>query len=173
MPALRRVPGNQAGPDAVGILLPPGGRTVLIVRPRVLPWDLLLVQGIAGIAFRELSPTEAPGVAEAFFRALDDWNQGGPGHVGAAATSLPRVGERAREGSDTQRATAPGGYLVWADVGDFALVACERLPGQPYMPRTFLIEEEARQAATQIGMALCPAGPVQRDVYFNTRHFAR
>jgi hypothetical protein len=151
--SLRHVSGEQAGPTAVGILLPPGARTVLIVRPRALSWDLLLVQGVASASFRELIAHEAAAVAHDFYRALEAWNSGGPGHVAAVATGT-------------------GGYLVWADVGDFALVACERLPGQPYRPAVFAAEE-ARQAASLLGAALRPPPPAQQEVYFNTRHFAR
>ena len=149
---LRRVEGDRAGPDALGILLPPGERTVLIVRPRALCWDLLLVRGLAGTAFRELGRHEAAGVAQAFFVALEEWNRGGPGHVAAVAAS---------EGD---------GFLVWADVGDFALVACERLPGQPYRPAV-LHAADAPRAVDLITAALHPAAG-QREVYFNTRHFA-
>ena len=152
MSPLRRVSADRAGPDALGILLPPGERTVLIVRPRRLCWDLLLVQGVAGTAFRELDRYEAADVAQAFFNALEEWNGGGPGHVGAVA-----CGEGA-------------GCLVWADVGDFALVACERVPGQAYRPALFAADE-AHRAAALLGAVLCPPPPAQQEVYFNTRHF--
>ena len=151
--SLRRVTDDCAGPEALGILLPPGGRTVLIVRPRALPWDLLLVQGVAGTSFRSLSRAEAPLVAQAFYRALEEWNRGGPGHVGAAADTT--------------------GYLVWVDVGDFALVACERIPGQPYRPMQFPAEDEAHAAVGRITAALCPPAPAEQEVYFNTRNFVR
>ena len=150
---LRRVEGDQAGPDALGILLPPGERTVLIVRPRALCWDLLLVRGLAGTAFRELARSEATGIAQSFFVALDEWNRGGPGHVAAVAAS---------EGD---------GFLVWADIGEFALVACERRPGQPYRPAVFAAADAPR-AVDLITAALHPAAG-QREVYFNNRHFAR
>jgi len=152
--ALRRVSDERAGPDALGILVPPGPRTVLIVRPRALGWDLLLVRGVAGTAFRELAAHEAAAVAHDFYRALEEWDAGGPGHVGAVACS------------------EAGGYLVWADVGDFALVACERVPGQPYRPAVFAAEE-GRRVASLLEAALCPPPPAQQEVYFNTRHFAR
>ena len=74
MAALRRVSDEMAGPGAVGLLLPPGARTVLIVRPRTLAWDLLLMRSAAGSAFRELTRTEAPAVVQAF---LADWIDGG------------------------------------------------------------------------------------------------
>jgi hypothetical protein len=159
---LRRVSDERAGPDALGILLPPGlrpgpgARTVLIVRPRALRWDLLLVQGVASTAFRELARHEAAATAQAFYAALEDWNRGkGPGHIGAVATS-----------------DGGGGFLVWVDVGDFVLVACERVPGQPYRPALFAAEEAHRVAAL-LGAVLRPTAPAQQEVYFNTRHFVR
>ena len=152
--SLRRVSDERAGPNALGILVPPGARTVLIVRPRALGWDLLLVRGVAGTAFRELGGQEAAVVAHDFYRALEEWNAGGPGHVGAVACS------------------EAGSYLVWVDVGDFALVACERVAGQPYRPAVFAAEE-ARRAAAVLATALCPPPPAQQEVYFNTRHFSR
>jgi hypothetical protein len=154
MTALRRIEGDRAGPGALGILVPPGPRTVLIVRPRPLDLDLLLVQGVAGTAFRELSREEAPAVAAAFYRALEAWSLGGPGHVGAAAGS-------------------EGGYFVWLDVGDFALVVCARVPGQPYQPLVYDAEDEARAAADRLRTILHPAPGTTQEVYFNTRHFER
>ena len=149
---LRRVSDQHAGPGALGILLPPGERTVLIVRPRSLPLDLLLVQGPAGTAFRELTKTEAAGVALGFLTALESWDRGGPGHVDAVSTG--------------------GGHVVWVDVGDFSLVACARSPGQPYRPLVLSEEREARQAAADALTILRP-GSNEQEVYLNTRHFAR
>lgn len=151
---LCRVPDDQAGPAALGILLPPGSRTVLIVRPRSLQWDLLLVRGVSGLDFRELDADEAVGVAEAFLRALEAWNAGGVGQVAAAASSQ-------------------GGFLVWLDVDEFTLVLCGRLPGQPYRPLTFAVESEAREAAGRLSQVLHPPTGVVQEVYLNTRHFAR
>lgn len=152
--SLRRVTDDCASPEALGILLPPGARTVLIVRPRALRWDLLLVQGVAGTSFRSLGRAEAPLIAQAFYRALEEWNAGGAGHVGVVASSEE-------------------GFLVWTDVGDFALVACERLPGQPYRLMLFPTEQEARAAAGLIAAALCPPAHAEQEVYFNTRNFVR
>jgi hypothetical protein len=163
---LRRVSDEQAGPDALGILLPPGTRTVLIVRPRALRWDLLLVQGVASTTFRELTRHEAAATAQAFYAALEEWNRGkGPGHIGAVASSCAGGGAGAGAG-------AAGGFLVWADIGDFALVACERVPGQPYRPAVFAAEE-AQRAVALLGVVLRPTAPAQQEVYFNTRHFVR
>ncbi len=155
MSSLRLVPDDQAGPAALGILVPPGTRTLLIVRPRNLSWDLLLVQGIAGNSFRELDSAEAPGVAREFFLALENWSCGGIGLVEAVAAS---------EGQ---------GHFVWIDVGDFCLVVCARLPGQPYRPLVFGQLDEARQAVARITSILHPPEGMVQEVYFNTRHFTR
>jgi hypothetical protein len=155
MCALRRVADDRAGPDALGILLPPGARTVLIVRPRALAWDLLLIDGVAGTRFRELAKDEAPAVAAALFRALEAWGRGGHGLIDAVAAGDGR------------------GYLVWADVGDFALVACARRPGQAYQPLVFTGRDEARAAAARLAEVLHPPAGREQEVYFNTRNFVR
>lgn len=155
MAALRRVADDRAGPEAVGILLPPGTRTVLIVRPRALEWDLLLVDGVAGATFRELTREEAPGVADEFYRALERWIRGGPGTVQAVAC------------------TDQPGYQLWLDIEDYAMVACSRVPGQPYRPLVIADEHSARIAAARIAVALRPSANGEREVYCNTRHFAK
>jgi hypothetical protein len=155
MAALRRVADDRAGPEAVGILLPPGKRTVLIVRPRVVEWDLVLVEGVAGSSFRELTREEAPRVADEFYRALERWCGGGPGTVQAVAcTDRP-------------------GYQLWLDIEDYAMVACGRVPGQPYRPLVIGDEQAARIAAARIAAALRPPANGEREVYCNTRHFER
>ena len=63
MCALRRVEGDRAGPDALGILVPPARRTFVILRPRALPWDLLLLRDPEAEAFRELGRDEAHAAA--------------------------------------------------------------------------------------------------------------
>src|SRR5262249_26026411 len=154
MTALRRVQDELAGPGAVGILLPPGARTVLIVRPRTLAWDLLLMESVAGNAFRELTREEAPGVVQAFLVDWETWTCGGPGCVQAVASSN---GE---------------GAIVWIDIGDFTLAACARVPGQPYEPARFPTTSEADEAARKLPAVLHPENG-EPEVYINTRHFAR
>ncbi|HXG10681.1 MAG TPA: hypothetical protein VNK04_13065 [Gemmataceae bacterium] len=155
MSPLRRVFGERAGPQALGILVPPGRRTVLILRPRALAWDLLLIQpGAAAEPFRELERSEAEAAAEQLCRALEEWAGGGPGRVEA----VPLPG---------------GGHCVRADVGAFPLIACLRRPGQPYRPMVFANADEAHAAATAIAAVLCPAAGRVQEVYFNTRHFRR
>jgi hypothetical protein len=41
MPAFCRVDAQRAGPAALGILVPPGDKTLVVLRPRGLEWDLL------------------------------------------------------------------------------------------------------------------------------------
>lgn len=155
----RRVEASRAGPAALGILLPPGPRTVLILRPRLVPWDLLLVRGGAGgevgTPFLHLEPEEGQAMAEGLLRALERWAAGGPGKVDAAY---------APDGA---------GYWVQAEVGAFPLIACERRPGQPYRPAAFAAVEEAEAAAAAIAAALCPPPGTGLEVYLNTRHFGR
>jgi hypothetical protein len=157
--SLRRVEARHAGPAALGILLPPGPRTVLILRPRSLPWDLLLVRGGAdgepGTPFLHLESEEGPAMAEGLLRALQRWAAGGAGKVEAA---------HAADGD---------GFWVQAQVGAFPLIACERRPGQPYRPAPFATPAEAERAAAAVAAALCPADGTGPEVYLNTRHFGR
>ena len=151
MSPLRRVLGDRAGPAAVGILVPPGPRTVVILRPRALAWDLLLVRGDA--TFREIESHEAEALVQGLARALEDWIGGGPGRVEVLPTGQ--------------------GYGVRAEVGLYPLIACPRVPGQPYEPVVFPHAEDAQTAAANISTALCPPAGTQQELYFNTRHFAR
>jgi hypothetical protein len=153
MSPLRRVFGERAGPTALGILVPPGRRTVLILRPRALAWDLLLTEPDRPGTFRELPHDEAEAAAERLCRALEIWAGGGDGRVDA----LPLEG---------------GGHWVRAEVGEFLFVACLRRPGQPYQPAVFTGLDEARPAAAVIAAVLCPAPGRVQEVYFNTRNFS-
>ena len=159
MSSLRRVDASRAGPEALGVLVPPGKPTVLILRPRALPWDLLLVRrgagGDKGTPFLHVEREDAATMTEALLRALEKWRGGGPGAV---------EGAYAADGD---------GFWVQALVGAFPLVACPRQPGQAYRPATFASAEEARRAAAALAGALCPPGDAAQEVYVNTRHFGR
>jgi hypothetical protein len=159
MSAFRLVDGDQAGPRAVGLLAPPGRRTLVIVRPRALPWDLLVVHSHPRTGptttFRDFGREEAAAATEGLCRALEEWTRGGPGRVEAVAV--------------------PGGegYLVRGAVGIFPLLACLRRPGEPYRPLVFPLLDEARQAADALAGTLCPAAGAGQELYVNTRHFSR
>ena len=111
---MRRVFGNRAGPTAIGILVPPGARTAVVVRPRSLPWDLLVVElEDAVVRFCEFGRGEAEAIAEELGRALDAGD--------ASASDVAGI------------APAPGapGHCVRVEVGRFRLVAdlCEGVRG--------------------------------------------
>ena len=153
---LRLVEDADAGPHAMGILVPPGRRTVVILRPRALIWDLLLSDEcvpLAGPVFRELTQRDAAEAARGIYRALEEWFSGGPG------------------GMKTQRGPAGQGYWVRARAGPFCLLACLRVPGQPYRPLHFRSAIDAGEAAATLATVLFPTADREQEIYFNTRHF--
>src|SRR3954451_16115019 len=83
MSVFRRVDDDRAVPAALGILVPPGRRTILILRPRALAWDLILVRAATAGAFRERGRDEANVAAHDLHQALEEWAAGGPGLVEA------------------------------------------------------------------------------------------
>jgi hypothetical protein len=159
MSCFQLVEASQAGADALGILIPPGRRTLVVVRPRPLPWDLLLARYIPMSdpqnPFREMNREEAEHLAHALHEALESWSDGSqPGRV----EPLPAV---------------DGGNQVRAVVGKYSLLVCERRPGQAYRPHTFPTPDEAREAADIIAAFLRPQSGVRRELYLNTRNFSR
>ena len=159
MPAFRRVEADQAGPAALGLLVPPGRRTLLIVRPRALAWDLVIVHSSRRTgpttSFREFGREEALAASEGLYLALEAWTAGGPGRV--EPVPVPEA----------------AGSMVRAQIGIFPLLVCPREPGRPYRPLIIAQEAEAREAAAAVAAALCPGAGAEREVYFNARHFAR
>jgi hypothetical protein len=151
MGSFRRVEGEQAGPDALGILIPPARRTFVILRPRSLPWDLLLVRP-DDLTFRELSHDEASAAAQGLYRALREWAAGGPGSV--------------------ETLVAGSAFRLRVQVGPFPLLVCPRQPGQAYAPLV-CSEVDAHAAAAQLRSVLSPSGETEQEVYFNTRFFER
>jgi hypothetical protein len=152
---LRRVEGPRAGPSALGILVPPGRRTFLILRPRALLWDLLLLAPGSGSAFREVPHAEADRLAHEMFQALQHWSEGASGHVEEVACP---------DG---------GGFWVRVCVGPFALLACGRQPGRPYQPLTFPDADTALSAAARMRDILRPPDKIDQEVYLNTLHFQK
>ncbi len=159
MPHFRQVEDNLAGPLALGILVPPGRRTVVILRPRALDWDLLPVQaegnGGPGPAFWQGTAPQGTGLAREILSALDEWADGGLGRV----EPVPAAGGT--------------GYQVHAGVGRFVLITCARIPGEPYQPMVFSKVDEALTAAERIASVLCPGPDTNQEIYFNTANFAR
>jgi hypothetical protein len=155
MSAFRRVEGREAGPAALGVLAPPGRRTYLILRPRALPWDLVLLRPADASVFREMDRDEATATAEELIRALEAWAEGAPGRVETAA--------------------APQGLGFWLHVhaGLFSLLLCPRTPGRPYEAERFTDDNTARAVAADLTAMLRPPPGAQQELYFNARHFGR
>lgn len=151
MPAFVQVEGDRAGAEALGILVPPGHRTLVILRPRALRWDVLLTRADGSLL--ELRRDLADEMTGKLVQALEAWSCGGPGGVAAQA--------------------ADGGYQVRGQAGDFTFVVCQRVPGQPYRPMTFATEIEAQAEAAKLTPILRPTANANQEFYFNTRHFAR
>jgi len=154
MSVLRRVEGDQAGPSALGVLLPPGRQTYLILRPRGMSCDLLLLRSAEATTFRDLTRDEGERAAATLIRAMEEWHDGGTGAV------------------EVVFCADLGGFLVRIVVGSLAFLVCPREPGQPYRPQVYGDAAAAEVAAQRLDSTLRPAnGPV--EVYFNTRHFQR
>lgn len=150
---LRRVEDHRAGPSALGILVPPARQTLVIVRPRALAWDLVLLRPGSLAAFRELPRREADRLAQELLHSLRQWSDGASGHVEEWACPDGR------------------GFWVRVRVGPFALLTCGRQPGRPYQPLIFPDVETALSAATQLRGILRPPAHVEQEVYLNTLHF--
>jgi hypothetical protein len=157
MPAFLRVEDRRAGPTALGILVPPGPRAVVVLRPRALEWDLLALRPEDGgvPALCDFGRDEAAGVARRVQRALEQ-------AVAAGVNPL-------------QATPHPGGegYWVVARAGEWSWAACRRVPGKPYQVAVFLTPEAADAAAARLAGFLWPAADAAQEYYFNTQNFSR
>jgi hypothetical protein len=158
MSSLRLVADDRAGPSAIGILAPPARRTILIVRPRSLPFDLLVLAESGGTAFREFEREQAGRAAEALFDTLADWSASNPLRV---------------ECTPTAGTASPDSFQLRVHVGPFHLLACDRRPGQPYVALAFADLAAARATADRLTRLLCPPPGNDQEVYLNTRNFQR
>jgi len=155
----RQVEASEAGPDALGILLPPGRRTLVLLRPRSMDWDLVPIRpdGDEGpqTLFWEVDRDEGTRLVEELHRGLEDWCFGGLGRV--------------------EPVSAPGGkgYQVRAGIGRFVLIACDRIPGAPYKPAVFDTVSAALAAAEHITVVLSPGPGAIQEIYFNTDNFRK
>jgi hypothetical protein len=156
MPAFRRVIDAQAGPTALGILVPPGPRTLVILRPRGLAWDLLPARPAAetgSLTFCDFSREEAAGLARKVQSALEDQ---------AVGSSQP-----------LEVMTAASGFVVRVKLAAFLWIVCSRIPGKPYQPLIFPIRADAQEAVAQLAPVLCPPADADQEYYFNTQNFSR
>lgn len=153
MAGFRPVSGDRAGPRAVGILVPPGRRTVVVVRPRALDFDLLIArrdaEGNAGDGFEEAERANAVILAQNLVKVL---TAGQPVQVRAVP------------------AHAGTGCWVQARVGPHVLIACPRQPGQAYRPLHFQSPDDAVALIAQIKPTLVPDS--EQELYTNVLNFA-
>ena len=131
MGVFMRVEAEQAGPTALGILIPPARRTFVILRPRSMAFDLLLCRAADDPTFHALTHDEASAAAQSLYRGLRD--------------GLAWV--EARE------------YLR-AHVCSLSFVACARIAGEPYTPLV-LDPAEAESLAERLAGLLRPEGEQQ------------
>jgi hypothetical protein len=154
-----QVEASQASRSALGILMPPGARTLVILRPRSLDWDLVPVhpddEPDQRTLFWEVNRDEGSGLVQELHRNLEDWAQGGLGRV--------------------EPVPAPGGigYHVRVGVGRFVLLTCNRIPGVSYKPAVFDNVTKALAAAEGIAAVLCPSSGAPQEIYFNIDHFRK
>jgi hypothetical protein len=153
-----RVEPQQAGPNALGVLVPHGVKTLVIVRPRSLPWDLLPAKwnGERGQPpqFCTFTRDEAANVARQFIKALE-------AAVAQDINPLESFG-------DAQQQTCG----IWLRADEFFWIVCRRAQGEAYQPMTFASPEEAAKAAEQLTAAVWPAENVVQEYYFNTQNFS-
>ena len=157
MSAFRRVEDNRAGPGALGILVPPGERTLVILRPRGLEWDLLPIhfRGGTDANFCTFEREQAATVARQVQQALDETSQRGERPV--------------------QVVVNPGGegFLIWMPLLEMMWLVCPRVPGRPYEPCVFESHAAAESAITRLAPYLWPQQDAGQEYYFNTQNFSR
>jgi hypothetical protein len=158
VPPFRRVESKQAGPRALGILVPPGLRTLVILRPRGLPWDLLPARWTGDPArppeFCAFGRDEAAGVARRLQKALER-------AVELASNPLQTIADARGQC-----------HQVWLCAEEYVWVVCHRAPGQSYQPAVFADRDEALRNADQLVRVFWPTPDAEQEYYFNTQHFA-
>ena len=146
----RRVEDVRAGPTALGILVPPGVRTLVVLRPRALEWDLLAIDPVHG--FRQFGRDEAAGVARRVLHALEE--------AGVAQSELAPL-------------AMAKGFHARLCIAEYTWILCRRRPGKPYEPWVFSSPAVAEQAIGEILAVLCPRQAEVQEYYFNTQNFSR
>jgi hypothetical protein len=153
---LRRVEARVANAAAVGILVPPGPRTFVVVRPRGMLWDLLPVRwtGDAGAppTFASFDRDEAASVARRLAKSLEERDLNGQ-------CPLETLGHEPS-------------FQVWLRDRELNWLLCERIPGQPYRPLIFPTLSAAQGAAGVLMPFVHPGPQRVQDYYFNTQNFS-
>jgi len=159
MPAFRRVDAQRAGASALGILVPPGANTLVILRPRGLDWDLLPArwEGDARVPplFCQFGREEAAQVARRFYRILEEANLAGKNLIETFGNPLGHA------------------FQVWIRTGEYVWVLCRRHPGKAYEPLLFTSQEEAENVGRLLDPFFRPEPDANQEYYFNTQNFTR
>jgi hypothetical protein len=152
MPAFVEREAADAGPRALGILVPPGKRTLVILRPRALKWDLVLERPPAALqpGLWEMHPLEARPLVRTLRVLLEE---GKPAHI-----ELVRA--------------ADSNFQIRIVLGEIRLMVCDRTGGQPYQAVRFRDENEASSVAATFRAVLSPGIDANQELYCNTRHFS-
>lgn len=157
MPTFCRVDARSAGSTALGILVPPGAATLVILRPRGLEWDLLPARWTGDVgcapAFCQFTREEAARLAQGLPQSLEE---------SALAAESPIQ----TFGNGTQ-------FQVWVRHRDLVWIVCKRQSGRPYEPALFATLDEAARMAQHLEPYLLPAAGAGQQYYFNTQGFSR
>jgi hypothetical protein len=148
MTRFRQVDARSASATALGILIPPGPRTVVVLRPRALPWDLVLLRPTAD-RFWEIDEIEAALMTRRVCRTLE----------ACLTADLGRI--ELVPGADRIQYTlrVVTHALVW--------LLCARDPGKPFRPLYLAHIEAARAVAKRVGDALSSHPSAEKDWYTN------
>jgi hypothetical protein len=137
----------------MGILVPPGAQTVVVMRPRHLPWDLLPVawDGAVAPTFPLFTRDEAAHVARRLYEHLRHNAESG-------CNPVETLGDER-------------GFQVWVRTPEYFWMICRRELGKAYRPVLFPTREDALHAAEQLVPVVFPDADANQECYFNTQNF--
>jgi len=151
-----RIDPRHAGPNALGILVPQGAKTLVIVRPRALEWDLVPARWDGESSHPPqwcvFTRDEAASVARRLVKSLE-------AAVEQRVNPLESFGDARRERSQ-----------IWLRTEEFVWIVCKRAQGQAYQPMTFTTQEELARQAQTLASFLWPEAGVAQEYYFNTQN---
>ena len=150
-----RVDLKFAGPTALGILIPQGTKTLVIVRPRTLAWDLLPARWDGDHSqapkFCAFTRDEAANVARRLIQTLET-------AVSNGVCPVETFG-------------ADACCQIWLRSDEFVWIVCRRVTGQAYQPMIFVGREDAVREAEALAKIVWPAAEMRQEYYFNTQNF--
>ena len=153
-----RVDPKAAGPHALGILIPPGQKTLVVLRLRALQWDLLPAKWDGAIdrppQFCLFTRDESAALARRMVAFLEAAVDSGACPVETFGTS-----------DETS-------VQIWLRACDLVWITCVRQPGDGYRPMMFTSRQEATAEAERIADIVWPAPDAVQEYYFNTQAFS-